>query len=106
VTLSLDVAPPVRETPAIQIRVTGQGLPWTDRDVATFFTPFAFPKGSPSEMGQGLLSAFSIAQQHGGDIVVHRTAPLGPGFEVFLPMNPDEVKRPAIEESLLKTIFT
>lgn len=104
--VSITIAASNGATPLVQVRVSGQGRPWTDEDVTTFFTPFAFPKEDPSETGVGLLKAFSIAQQHGGDILVHRTAPLGPGFELRLPMNADAAKRPAVEESLLQTIFT
>ena len=106
VNVTLSAGPPHREAKAIQIRITGEGPAWTDQDVATFFTPFAFPKDDPSELGQGLLSTFSIAQQHGGDILVHRAAPLGPGFEVLLPVNPADVKRVDLEQNLLQTIFT
>ncbi|HEV7299980.1 MAG TPA: hybrid sensor histidine kinase/response regulator [Tepidisphaeraceae bacterium] len=106
INVTLSAAAPHRGAQAVQIRITGDGPAWTDQDVATFFTPFAFPKNDPSELGLGLLSTFSIAQQHGGDILVHRSAPLGPGFEVLLPVNPAEVKRADLEQNLLQTIFT
>lgn len=106
VTISLKGTTPLWETTAIQFFISGAGLNWSDEDVATFFTPFAFPKSDPSELGLGLLNAFSIAHQHGGEILVHRAAPNGPGFEVLLPMNPQQVKRPSVQENLLETVFT
>jgi two-component system probable response regulator PhcQ len=90
---------------AVQIMVTGEGPAWTKEDVATFFTPFAFPKDDPSELGLGLLMAFSIAHQHGGDLLVHLNTPTGAGFELLLATNPVEVARPPLQENLLQTAF-
>jgi two-component system probable response regulator PhcQ len=90
---------------ALQVLVRGEGPAWTDQDVATFFTPFAFPKDDPSELGLNLLSAFSIAHQHGGDLLVHRDAPNGPGFELLLPLDPSQVARPELQENLVQRIF-
>jgi two-component system probable response regulator PhcQ len=104
-TLAAKSVVPLWNTTALQITVSAEGTPWSEKDVATCFTPFAFPKNDPSELGLGLLKAFSIAHDHGGDLLVHRAAPMGPGFELLLPMNPAEVKRPDLQENLLQTIF-
>jgi signal transduction histidine kinase len=105
ITLAAKTVVPLWNTTAVQITLTAEGTPWTEKDVATCFTPFAFPKNDPSELGLGLLKAFSIAHDHGGDLLVHRVPPLGPGFELLLPMNPADVKRPDLQENLLQTIF-
>jgi len=53
-----------------------------------------------------LLRAFSIAYQHGGDIIVNREAPAGPGFDLLLPIDPAKVTRPDLQEGLLEKLFT
>ncbi len=105
VTIAAKATIPLWNTTALQVLVRGEGPAWTDQDVATFFTPFAFPKDDPSELGLNLLSAFSIAHQHGGDLLVHRDPPNGPGFELLLPLDPAQVARPELQEDLVQKIF-
>ena len=57
-----------------------RGRAWSEQDVASFFTPFAFPSKDPSDLGLDLLVAFFIAYHHGGDLLVHQAAPEGPGL--------------------------
>jgi len=90
----------------IRIRVTARSKAYTEEDVAAFFTPFAFPANDPSDLGVELLRAFSVAYQHGGDAIVNREAPAGPGFDLLLPMDPAQVKRPELQESLMEKLFT
>jgi len=92
--------------PGVRIRVTGSPKPWSEQDIAAFFTPFAFPAHDPSDLGVELLRAFSIAYQHGGDIIVNREAPAGPGFDLLLPIDPAKVTRPDLQEGLLEKLFT
>ena len=96
----------VAGAPGLQIRVAGEGPAWTDADVASFFTPFAFPASDPSELGVDLLSAYFTAYHHGGDIVVHQAPPSGPAFELLLPADPASVRRPELEDGLLEKLFT
>jgi hypothetical protein len=49
-----------------------------------------------------MLLAFFVAHEHGGDVIVHRSAPEGPGFEVILPLNPQAVRRPSLDGQLLE----
>lgn len=90
----------------VAIRISGAGPAWSDEDVASFFTPFAFPSKDPSDLGLDMLSAFSIAYHHGGDIVVHPAPPAGPGFELRLPASPGDVRRPALQDGMLPKLFT
>jgi len=92
--------------PGVHIHVSGQGPAWTDGDVASFFTPFAFPASDPSELGVDLLSAYFTAYHHGGDIVVHPRPPAGPAFELLLPADPASVRRPELQDGLLEKLFT
>lgn len=88
------------------IRITGTGPSWSDQDVASFFTPFAFPAKDPSDLGLDMLSAFSIAYHHGGDIIVHPAPPAGPGFELRLPASPTDIRRPGLQDGMLPKLFT
>jgi len=90
----------------VRIRVACGTKPWTEQDVAAFFTPFAFPASDPSDLGVELLRAFSVAYHHGGDIIVNRSAPAGPGFELLLPVDPAQVTRPDLQDGLLEKLFT
>jgi two-component system probable response regulator PhcQ len=85
----------------VQLRVKAEGSDWSDEDVDSFFTPFAFPASDPSDLGLDLLSAFSVAYHHGGDIVVHKSGPAGPGFELRLPADPAEIRRPELQDGLM-----
>jgi len=96
----------VWETPCIQVFVTGEGQPWTQEESAALFTPFAYAKDDPSETGLDLLAAFFIAYHHGGDLIVHRAAPNGPGFEVRLPFSPEAARRPESGVGLLESVLT
>lgn len=92
--------------PSISVRITGEGPAWSDEDVASFFTPFAFPSHDPSDLGLDMLSAFSLAYHHGGDIVVHSAPPAGPGFELRLPACPADVRRPELQNGMLPKLVT
>jgi len=96
----------IANVPAIRFRVRGGAKPWNEQDVTAFFTPFAFPASDPSDLGVELLGAFSVAYQHGGDIIINRAAPEGPGFDLLLPVDPTTVTRPELQEGLLERLFT
>jgi two-component system probable response regulator PhcQ len=93
--------------PGVRVRfTTTAGAAWGERDVAAMFTPFAFPSNDPSDLGIEMLMAFFIAHRHGGDVIVHRAPPSGPGFELLLPVDPDAVQRPSLEQNLLERCAT
>lgn len=91
---------------ALVIRVKADGNAWSEEDVASFFTPFAFPSNDPSDLGLDMLSAFAIAYHHGGDLVVHSSAPAGPGFELRLPVSPANVRRPELQDGMMQKLFS
>ena len=97
---------PLWNTTGVQIQIRCEGPAWTEQDVASFFTPFAFPAKDPSDLGLDLLVAFFIAYHHGGDLLVHRGPPQGPGFELRLPFDPQTVKRPELQDHLMEKLFT
>jgi len=90
----------------VRIRVVGDGPGWSNQDVASFFTPFAFPSNDPSDLGLDLLTAFSIVYQHGGDILILQSPPHGPGFELLLPADPAQIRRPELQDQFLEKLFT
>jgi two-component system probable response regulator PhcQ len=96
---------PIWDTQGIQIVFSGEGPAWTDEDAASLFTAFAPSRQDPRELGLDLLSAFFIAYHHGGEINVHKSAPLGPGFELILPFSPDAVQRPDMHVGFLEKLF-
>lgn len=106
-TVSIDAAPiDLGNAPSISIKIAGEGPAWSDEDVASFFTPFAFPSNDPSDLGLDMLSAFSLAYHHGGDVVVHPAPPAGPGFELRLPACPANIRRPGLQDGMLPKLFT
>lgn len=104
--LTAEAPVPIWNTTGSQIHIRCEGGAWSEQDVASFFTPFAFPSKDPSDLGLDLLVAFFIAYHHGGDLLVHRTAPQGPGFELRLPFDPQSVRRPELQDHLMEKLFT
>ncbi len=92
-------------TPGVRVSITGDGPPWTDEVVASFFTAFTPEKADPQSLGLDLLAAFFIAYHHGGDIVVHKAPPNGPGFELLLPFDPEASERPSLEQDCMEKLF-
>lgn len=86
-------------------KITTGGTAWQAEDVDAFFTPFTFTTNDPSDLGLDLMSAFSIAFHHNGDVLVHAAAPAGPGFELRLPAAPADVRRPAIQDGMMQKLI-
>ena len=75
---------------------TGTGM---DEETASrVFDPFFTTKKPGKGTGLGLSTAFGIAKQHGGNIVVSSTLNKGTCFKVYLPREIDETE--IIEESV------
>jgi len=85
----------------VRVQIRGEGRAWARQDTASIFTPFSFPPQDPSDVGVELLLAFYAVYQHGGEIAVHPGAPSGPGFEVLLPIDPTQVRRPGVTDAAL-----
>ena len=92
--------------PGMRLLVTGEGEPWSDKDVESLFTPFALTSTDPNDVGVDLLAAFFIAYDHGGDILVHKSGQNGPGFEVRLPLDPTQARRPQLTQTLLPNLMS
>lgn len=95
----------VWNTPGVRIRIGCDGAPWSESQLASLFTAFSPSKEDPRELGLDLLWAFFVAFHHGGDLIVHTSAPSGPGFELLLPCNPTEACRPDLAEGCLEKLF-
>jgi K+-sensing histidine kinase KdpD len=92
---------PYWNTTGVCVRVTADGPAWPEADVASFFTPFSLMPTAPGDVGLELLDAFQTALGHEGDVLAHRGAPGGPGFEIWLPLDPAAVRRPALVDGKL-----
>ena len=92
-------------SPGVRLLVSGEGESWSDADVQSLFTPFALTSSDPSDVGVDLLAAFFIAYDHGGDIIVHKDGPTGPGFELRLPLDPTQTRRPQFTRTLIPDIL-
>jgi K+-sensing histidine kinase KdpD len=90
----------------MRMLVTGEGEPWSDKDVESLFTPFALTSSDPNDVGVDLLAAFFIAYDHGGDILVHKSGQNGPGFEIRLPLDPTQARRPQLTQTLLPNLLS
>lgn len=97
---------PIWGAKGIRIRVIGNGPEWTDNRMASLFTAFSVRDEDLQDPGLDLLPAFFIVHHHGGDILIHRSPPEGPGLEVILPLDPAGVKLPPIEGDLLQKIMS
>jgi two-component system probable response regulator PhcQ len=97
--VSLRGAATVWNASAVCITVAAPGASWSEHDVASLFTPFAVVTKDPSNLGLEMLAALYVAYQHGGDVIVHRSAAAGaggPSFQLLLPLDPASVRRPEL----------
>jgi K+-sensing histidine kinase KdpD len=101
VRITAEAPVPHWNTTGVRLRILGDGA-WEQADVDAFFTPFAITTKTPGDVGLELLDAFQTALGHEADLVAHRAAPAGPGFEVHLPLDPATVRRPALVDGQLK----
>jgi len=100
--ISADV---ITEDGQVEIRITSPGEAWSQADINSMFTPFAFPSNDPSDLGLEMVMAFFIAQHHGGDIMVRGAASPGGGFVVRLALDPASCPRSRmVEEHLLESL--
>jgi len=100
--ISADV---ITEDGQVEIQITSPGEAWSQADINSMFTPFAFPSNDPSDLGLEMVMAFFIAQHHGGDIMVRGAASPGGGFVVRLALDPASCPRSRIvEEHLLESL--
>ncbi|HUU39746.1 MAG TPA: hybrid sensor histidine kinase/response regulator [Desulfatiglandales bacterium] len=106
VTFRAEETTPIWGAAGARILITGDGPEWTEARVAMLFTPFSLAEEKPRDSRLDLLPAFFIVHHHGGDILVHKSPPDGPGFEIFLPFDPEATKRPSLEQDCLKKIMT
>jgi nitrogen-specific signal transduction histidine kinase len=105
-TLRIRETLPVWGTEGVKVIITSDSPPWDENQIGSFFTPFSMKRENLRDPGLDLLSAFFIAHHHEGDILVHYGPPLGPGFEVLLPFDPEAAKRPTLEEDCFMKIMT
>jgi two-component system probable response regulator PhcQ len=96
---------PIWGAEGIRIRILSKGPEWTESRVASLFTAFSITNEDLRDPGLDLLPAFFIIHHHGGEILIHKSPPEGPGLEVVLPLDPGGVDLPFKEDDLLQKIL-
>ncbi len=89
----------------VRIRILSKGPVWTEIRVSSLFTAFSIVDEDLQDPGMDLLPAFFIIHHHGGEILIHKSPPEGPGLEVILPIDPESVNLPLKEDDLLQKIM-
>lgn len=94
-------------TPGIRLLLLASASEWGPDQLRSCFAPLS-PRPTRSEdAGESdLLAAFFIAYHHGGNLIVHRQRPHGPGFELLLPLDPALARIPEADPLWSERIFT
>lgn len=94
-------------TPGIRLLLLASASEWGPDQLRSCFAPLS-PRPTRSEdAGESdLLAAFFIAYHHGGNLIVHRQRPHGPGFELLLPLDPALARIPEVDPLWSERIFT
>lgn len=92
--------------PGIQLFISCNASEWNEDQLAVLFGSLHPTTPNDDDMGTDVLSAFFIAHHHGGNLLVHKSGPNGPGFELQLPYDPEATVRPPLESNWLDRIFT
>lgn len=94
-------------TPGLRISLTVPGSTWDQEQLRACFAALS-PRADASAPGveSDLLAAYFIAYHHGGNLIIHRGAPHGPGFEVLLPIDPAAARIPEPDPLWTERIFT
>jgi two-component system, probable response regulator PhcQ len=92
--------------PGINIQITCDKASWTTQQVAELFAVLDPPPGRELGPEMDMLTAFFIAYHHAGDLRVNRAPPLGPGFEVLLPLDPTAGADLPLERNWVESLFS
>jgi two-component system probable response regulator PhcQ len=90
----------------IGIRITCDETPWSTQQIAELFAVLDPPAGRELGPEMDMLTAFFIAYHHAGDLRVNRALPLGPGFEVLLPLDPTTGVELPLERNWVESLFS
>ena len=91
----------------IQVIIRGKGSDFNghEKEDSSLFSTFSIEKGRPMETGVDLLAALLLLHHHDGELRALRRPPEGPGFEIFLPLEPSSAERPTDDEEILEALF-
>jgi nitrogen-specific signal transduction histidine kinase len=87
-------------TPGVRLSITGDGTGWTENGNEALFSPLA---PGAKDGGLELLSAYFIANHHGGDVAFVSEGK--PRFVVTLPNDPLAAERPPVKLDFLDDVF-
>ena len=68
------------------IRIIDEGTGILEKDLPNIFEPFYSTKEASKGTGLGLAVVYGIINNHGGQVVVEKTSPLGTTFKITLPI--------------------
>jgi two-component system probable response regulator PhcQ len=91
--------------PGVRIRVQSGVKEWTNTNMSSLFAALNSNNGA-KEADMDLLAAFFAAYHHAGNLIVHPTPPLGPCFEVLLPLDPTVKPELPLERDWVESIFS
>ena len=94
------------DVPGVRVLLTGGPNPWTAQQIESLFSAVTPADSGSRDMGMDVLAAFFIAHHHGGDLLIHPSPPLGPGFEFLLPLDPEHTDQPKLDVDWMDRIFT
>lgn len=93
--------------PGVRISLAVPGSVWSPDQLRACFAALSpRPDASAPAVESDLLAAYFIAFHHGGNLIIHRSAPHGPGFEVLLPEDPAAARIPEPDPLWTERIFT
>lgn len=90
----------VWHTKGVQVLIQVKDEEWNEEHLKRLFTIFG--ENEDLDLSLDLLSAFFMIHHHNGDIIIHTKA--YSGFEVLLPIDPSQAKRPPIEGNTMEKV--
>jgi two-component system probable response regulator PhcQ len=89
----------------VRLQITADGPEWRNGQVASLYSAVIPKRNWLMGIDMDVLSAFFVAHHHGGTMTIHRSEPLGPGFEVTLACNPEGTEETLIDADWFDQIF-
>ncbi len=102
--LSAEGGVDVAGAPGVRVLVRSAMASWERPGLSQLFA--ALVPRAAGDGGIDLLAAYFAAYHHGGNLAIHRQPPLGPGFEVLLPLDPVAAEELPLERDWIASIFT
>ena len=93
-------------SPGVRVRLQSAAKEWTNSNMSALFAALSSNNNGAKEADMDLLAAFFAAYHHAGNLTVHPAPPLGPSFEVLLPIDPTIKPELPLERDWVESIFS